>query len=270
MNMVTLKAGTRLIELGIVTDIKFAPQSRTGIIDIPAARGASNQDLGTTPTAFNLDGVFSGAQRFEYFQQLDRYRMLGRSLKLRSNEANTIVFLDQVTLAQNMKKNLAYQLRLRESLFKSISDCEDLTGWTAMNGGSFALEDSDPIPKEGDYCITYAETASDLPFGYLAPDLIDLTYYDYVALWTWLSNISHLDQAFLYIESDNGGDASYNFASSMTAAETWYRLLLHKSEFTVSADPAMDWSAVSALILDVVQSGSHNLRVAVDDVGAFE
>ena len=150
---ITLKTGTRPIQLGTVTDLKFNRVERDGSVDIPLARGASRQGLGKPIGAvLSLAGTFVGDTRFDYFQQFDRIRMIGRSLKLESNHLATIVYLNNVSLGKVVGDFLGYNLALKESLFKSISDCEDQVGWYA-DSGDLTNEYDSPEPKEGDFYL---------------------------------------------------------------------------------------------------------------------
>ena len=148
---VTLKLGARQLTLGTVSGIGFTHADRGGDIDLPGARGTGKQVLGKASMRASLEGTLSGASRFGDFRQLERIRMLGRSLKLESPELDTVAFLEEVRLRNSAwADHLDYSVGLKESLFKQINACDELTGWGEDGSGTVMLEDSEPTPREGD------------------------------------------------------------------------------------------------------------------------
>ena len=266
---IQLLAGTRPIELGTVSDIVFTKVSRKAQIEIPGSRGSGREDLGSLSTQFTIIGALSGDERLEDFNQLDRYRMLAEPLKFLNPYRDTVVYVDAVKPREYFSNGLTYEMTLIETRFKSISKCDSLVGWEDVSSGSIALEDTDPQPREGYYCIT--DTLSldvELDLIYTPPDTLDLSNYNYIAFHVRLNNVSELDYAPIHLIDYNGFEAYYDFSSIIAEADKWYRLILHKTEFT--EDPGFDWSAVKEIIFEVGWNSNGDWILAVDDLGAYE
>ena len=256
---ITLKAGTRPIQLGTVTDLQFNRVERDGSVDVPLARGASRQGLGSQSAQISLAGTFVGDTRFDYFQQFDRIRMIGRSLKLESNHLATIAYLNNVSLGKVVGDFLGYNLTLKESLFKQISDCEDLNGW--ISDGDLTNENDSPAPQEGDFCLKAAKTGTSIYAVYVPEDVVDLSGKEYVAFWIQTNNINVLSQAYLTLYPDSGDPISGYFQSKLLAVGTWYRVLLHKSEF--SNYQSFDWSQISAFFIALTFNANLSISLIV-------
>ena len=151
---IQLLAGTRPIELGTVNDVVFTKISRKAQVEIPGSRGSGREDLGSLSTQFTIVGALFGDDRLEDFSQLDRYRMLAESLKFVNPYRDAVVYVDSVKTVEYFANGLTYEVVLVEAKFKSINKCDSLTGWEEVGTGSMALEDTDPQPREGYYCIT--------------------------------------------------------------------------------------------------------------------
>jgi hypothetical protein len=262
---ITLKAGTRPIQLGTVTDLQFNRVERDGSVDIPLARGASRQGLGSQSAFISLAGTFVGDSRFDYFQQFDRIRMIGRSLKLEGNHLATIAYLNSVSLGKVVGDFLGYNLTLKESLFRQISSCDDLVGWGS--DGSLSNEYDSPEPKEGDNYLKATKTGTSIYAVFEADDPIDLVNSEYVAFWIQTSNISVLSQAYLTLYGVIGDTTAY-FHSKLLLPNVWYRILLHKSEF--SNYLSFDFSQVTDFFVALAFNSNQNVTLNFDDLGVYE
>jgi hypothetical protein len=263
---VTLKAGTRPLVLGTVTNIAFDESEREGSVEIPLARGVSRQGLGSNSATLKLDGLLDGATRFVDYQQFNRFRMIQRSLKLESSLINAVVYLNSVSLGRIVGEFLYYRLGLVESLFKPVSDCEDLNGW--ISDGALTNENDSPAPQEGDYCLKAARTGTSIYAVYVPEDVVDLSGKEYVAFWIQTNNISVLSQAYITLYPDSGDPINAYFQSTLLAVGTWYRVLLHKSEF--SNYQSFDWSQVSAFFIALTFNANLSISLIIDDLGAYE
>jgi hypothetical protein len=263
---VTLKAGTRPLTLGTVTNIAFDESEREGSIDVPLTRGLSRQGLGSNSAPISIDGLLEGSTRFTDYQQFNRFRMIQRSLKLESSLINTAVYLNSVSPGRIVSEFLYYKLGLVESLFKQVSDCEDLNGW--ISDGDLTNENDSPAPQEGDYCLKAAKTGTSIYAVYVPEDVVDLSGKEYVAFWLQTSNINVLSQAYLTLYPDNGDPINAYFQSKLLAVGTWYRVILHKSEF--GNYQSFDWSQVSAFFIALTFNANLSISLILDDLGAYE
>jgi hypothetical protein len=263
---VTIKAGIRPLVLGTVTNIAFDESEREASVEIPLARGVSRQGLGSNSTSINLDGLLDGSTRFVDYQQFNRFRMIQRSLKLESSLINTAVYLNSVSPGRIVSEFLYYRLGLVESLFKQISDCEDLNGW--ISDGELTNENDSPAPQEGDYCLKAARTGTSIYAVYVPEDVVDLSGKEYVAFWIQTSNINVLSQAYITLYPDSGNPINAYFQSKLLAVGTWNRVLLHKSEF--SNYQSFDWSQVSAFFIALTFNATLSISLVIDDLGAYE
>ena len=263
---ITLKAGTRPIKLGTVTDLQFNRVERDGSVDIPLARGASRQGLGSQSAQISLAGTFVGDTRFDFFQQFDRIRMIGRSLKLEGNHLATIAYLNNVSLGKVVGDFLGYNLTLKESLFRQISSCDDLVGWET-NGAATNEYDS-PEPKEGEYYLKVSLASTTYIYAvFTSDDAVDLANSEYLAFWIQTSNISVLSQAYLTLYGVIGESTAY-FQSKLLLPNTWYRILIHKSEFSNCL--SFDFSQVTDFFIALVFNANLSISLIVDDLGAYE
>src|SRR3990170_5121254 len=124
------------LNLGVVGDLSFSDRKRLEDMDLPSARGSSSQDLGELASTLELSGVFVGTNRFDDFRQLQRYKRLGDSLKLDADAAKTVVFIREVKLVKVDVNILRYSLSLKESLFKQVNSCDDVTSWSSSTTGA--------------------------------------------------------------------------------------------------------------------------------------
>ncbi len=272
---VTLKAGANSLELGVVRGLPFTHVGRIAEVDLPGARGSGRQDLGKEPMRITLSGALTGDDRYENFDQLERYRGLGYGLKLKSPYLNTVAFLDSVNLAGIRKTVLDYSLRLTESKFKSLDTCDTKDQWHSDDGGDQTIENADPLPKEGEYCFKHTETADQF-WIYDDFDIVDLSNYDYVAFWFYVNRIDMTSLELRLYNDENNTWLSYDFLPLITEANKWYRILLHKSEFTVhyGGEPPeevpFDWSALEEFFFEFTRAGSQEMVFCFDDLGAYE
>jgi hypothetical protein len=263
----TLKSGTRPLQLGVVTDLKPALNSRDGSVDIPNARGSSRQDLGSTPATFTLTGTFTGSSRFDYFQQLDRHRMVGRSLKLESQFINTVAYITNIGFGKVIGDFLGYNLALKESLFKSISDCEDQVGWYA-DSGEITNEYDSPEPKEGDFYLKNSIVNGDyFELSFEPSDPVDLSTIEYLAFWFQVSAVTYINQASIRLDNDDEYSYAY-FQSKLLLPNVWYRLLIHKSEFTNFQ--SYNFSQIWQFRLQLSLTANQTMSIMIDDFGVYE
>ena len=264
---ITLKAGTRPIQLGTVTDLKFNRVERDGSVDIPLARGASRQGLGSQSAQISLAGTFVGESRFDYFQQFDRIRMIGRSLKLESNHLTTIAYLNNVSLGKVVGDFLGYNLTLKESLFKSISDCEDQVGWYA-DSGELTNEYDSPEPKEGDFYLKNSIVDSDyFELDFEPSDPVDLSSIEYLAFWFRVSEVAYINQASIRLDNDDEYSYAY-FQSKLLLPNVWYRLLIHKSEF--SNFQTYNFNQIWQFRVQLRLTTNRTMSIMIDDFGVYE
>ena len=263
---VTLKAGTRPLELGTVTNIAFDESEREASVEIPLARGVSRQGLGSNSAPVTIDGLLEGTSRFSDYQQFNRYRMIQRSLKMESSLINTAVYLNSVSPGRVVGDFLYYKIGLVESLFKQISACDDVNGW--ISDGNLTNEYDNPTPLEGDYCLKAARTGASIYAVYVPEDVVDLSGKEYLAFWIQTNNINVLSQAYLTLYPESGDPINAYFQSKLLAVGTWYRVLLHKSEF--SNYQSFDWSQVSSFFIALNFNANLSISLILDDLGAYE
>jgi hypothetical protein len=264
---ITLKAGTRPIQLGTVTDLQFNRVERDGSVDIPLARGASRQGLGSQSAQISLAGTFVGESRFDYFQQFDRIRMIGRSLKLESNHLATIVYLNNVSLGKVVGDFLGYNLALKESLFKSISDCEDQVGWYT-DSGDLTNEYDSPEPKEGDFYLKNSiVNGSQFVLDFEPSDPVDMANCEYVALWFRVTEVAYINEALVVLDNDDDYSLAY-FQAKLLLPNVWYRILLHKSEFSNYQN--FNFSTIYQFTIALSLTSNRTMSIMIDDFGAYE
>jgi hypothetical protein len=263
----TLKSGTRPMQLGVVTDLKPTLNSRDGSVDIPNARGSSRQDLGSTPATFTLAGTFTGTSRFDYFQQLDRHRMVGRSLKLESQFINTVAYITNIGFGKVVGDFLGYNLALKESLFKSISDCEDQVGWYA-DSGELTNEYDSPEPKEGNFYLKNSiVNGSQFVLDFEPSDPVDMANCEYVALWFRVTEVAYINEALVVLDNDDDYSLAY-FQAKLLLPNVWYRILLHKSEFSNYQN--FNFSTIYQFTIALSLTSNRTMSIMIDDFGAYE
>jgi hypothetical protein len=236
---ITLKAGTRPIQLGTVTDLQFNRVERDGSVDIPLARGASRQGLGS-----------QSAQ-----------------IKLESNHLATIAYLNNVSLGKVVGDFLGYNLALKESLFKSISDCEDQVGWYA-DTGALTKEYDSPEPKEGDFYLKNSIVNGDyFELSFEPSDPVDLSSVEYLAFWFQVSAVTYINQASIRLDNDSAYSYAY-FQSKLLLPNVWYRLLIHKSEFTNFQ--TYNFSQIWQFRVELSLNSNQTMSIMIDDFGVYE
>ena len=263
----TLKSGTRPIQLGVVTDLKPTLSSRDGSIDIPNARGASRQDLGSQAGSFALAGTLTGDTRFDYFQQFDRIRMLGRSLKLESQFINTVAYINTIGFSRAVGDFLGYTLALKESLFKQISSCDDQVGWS-QDSGDLTNEYDSPEPKEGEFYLKNAIYDNDSAgLAFEPSDPFDMAGCEYLAFWFQVTEIAYISEASILLYNGDVTSSAY-FQSKLLLPNIWYRILLHKSEF--SNYQSFNFSTIYAFYVQLTLTANRTTSMMIDDLGVYE
>ena len=259
------------LNLGVVGDLSLADRKRLEDMDLPSARGSSSQDLGELASALELQGAFVGANRFDDFRQLQRYKRLGNSLKFDADAAKTVVFIREVKLTKIEVNILRYSLSLKESLFKQINSCDEITSWLSSTvGATVEAVPSVPTPLEGLNCIKVshdAEAAEEVNVTYEPFDSVDLQDFDWLTFAWLMSNLSEITSAVITV-TEGLHNATFNFSGLLTEAEKWLRLRIHKTSFTDYG--ALDWGQIDKIKLAIAKSQAQNYYFAVDDVGGFE
>ena len=221
-----------------------------------------------------LEGYLSGDDRFDNFDQLERYRDLGYSLKLESPNLSTVAFLDAVNLSGVRPQGLDYGLRLTESRFKQVDSCDAADNWHSDDGGEELVENADPLPKEGDYCFKHLETADAFWF-YNYFGVVDASNFDYVAFWACLNRVDLASFVLTLWNDENPVYLTYDLLSLITKANKWLRILLHKSEFAVNywegwEGVDFDWSTLCVFAFEAHRADSQEMSFCFDDLGAYE
>ena len=259
------------LNLGAVGDLSFADRKRLEDMDLPSARGSSSQDLGELASALELSGVLVGVNRFEDFRQLQRYKRLGNSLKLDAEAAKTVVFIREVKLTKIEVNILRYSLSLKESLFKQVNSCDEITSWLSSTvGATVEAVSSLPTPLEGLNCIKVshnAEPAEEVNVTYEPFDTVDLEDFDWLSFAWLMSNLSEISSSVITV-SEGLHNASFDFSSLLTEAGKWLRLRIHKTSFTDYG--TLDWGQIDKIKFALVKSQAQNYYFAVDDIGGFE
>src|SRR3972149_9098052 len=259
------------LNLGVVGDLSFADRKRLEDMDLPSARGSSSQDLGELASNLELSGAFVGANRFDDFRQLQRYKRLGDSLKLDAEAAKTVVFIREVKLVKVDVNILRYSLSLNESLFKQVNSCDEITSWLSSTvGATVEAVPSVPTPLEGLNCIKVshdAEAAEEVNVIYEPFDSVDLEDFDWLSFAWLMGDISEVSSAVITV-SEGLNNATFDFSGLLAEAEKWLRLRIHRTSFTDYG--TLDWGQVDKIKLAVTKSQAQNYYVAVDDVGGFE
>jgi hypothetical protein len=124
---ISLKFITYELELGDAVKVAgVSGQSQSARVDIVASRGQAYQSLGSESAAITLSGHLLGANRYDYFNEFERFRMMGRSLILETPEVKTCVFIDRATIANTYQSGFEYSLTLRQARFFSMDRAEDI------------------------------------------------------------------------------------------------------------------------------------------------
>jgi hypothetical protein len=259
------------LNLGVVNGLSFSDRKRLEDVDLPTARGSSSQDLGELASTIELSGILRGTSRFDDFRQLQRYKRLGNSLKLDSEALKTVVFVKEVKLVKVGVNILRYGLSLKESLFKQINSCDDVTSWSSstLNAVLSAVTNA-PTPLEGLGCIKVnhnAEASEEVNVTYEPLDSIDFEDFDWLSFASFLGDISEISSAVITV-SEGLHNATFDFSALLTEAEKWLRLRIHKTSFENYS--ALDWGQIDKIKFAVTKSQAQNYFFAVDDVGGFE
>jgi hypothetical protein len=261
------------LTLGIVQDLIPSYVSRMSDIEVPMGRGAGKQVLGSEINRITLKAYTSGASRYENLTQIDRYRMIGGSLKLTSDIITIPVFLRALKIDDIAPNSVNYSLTLDASLFRQAHACDLDTEWIVDNGGGALTEaTATPTPREGVACLKLAcaplaaNTESRLKCTPV--DAIDLSYNDWIAIWYYTNNITDLTLAEAKFYHDAGDHSDYDFKALVTAADTWYRILIPKASFADTG--TMEWDAVTYFTIAQKHSSEQTVYFAVDDIGGYE
>jgi len=259
------------LNLGVVSDLSFSDRKRLEDMDLPSARGSSSQDLGELASNLELSGVFVGANRFDDFKQLQRYKRLGNSLKFDADAAKTVVFIREVKLVKVDVNILRYSLSLKESLFKRVNSCDDVTSWSSSTtGATVAVVASSPTPLEGLGCIKVSHDAGateEVNVTLEPVDSIDLEDFDWLSFAWLMENISAINSAIIAV-TEGVHTATFDFSGLLPEAGKWLRLRVHRTSFANYG--TLDWGQIDRIKLAVTKSQAQNYFFAVDDVGGFE
>jgi hypothetical protein len=259
------------LNLGIVADFNFSNSKRFEDVDLPAARGSSTQDLGEHATEIQLSGVLTGPSRFNDFRQLQRVCQLGQSLKMDCDVAQTVVFIREVKLAKTGFNFLRYSLTLKESMFKQVNACDAITSWfTATEGASVTIAESQPLPFEGRGCLKVshdAEADEELNVAYEPVDTFNLEDFDWISFAFLINDVAAISSAVVTVQ-EGENEAYYDFIAELAAADEWRRIRIHKTQF---ADyDAVDWSQLSKIKFAITKNQARSYFFAVDDMGGYE
>ncbi len=267
--MMTVTLGN--LNLGIVNALSYSDPKRLEDLDLPAARGSSSQDLGELASTIELSGILQGSSRFDDFRQLQRFKRLGNSLKLDSDAAKTVVFIKEVRLTKLSVNVLRYSLSLKESLFKQVNSCDNITSLSSSTAGAtVAIVATSPVPLEGLGCLKVshdAEASEEVNVTYEPVDSIDLEDFDWLSFAWLMDNILSVSSAVVTF-SEGLNEAVYDFKALITEASCWLRLRIRKTDF--SNYGALDWGHISKIKFAVTKSQAQDYFFAVDDVGGFE
>ena len=259
------------LNLGVVNGLSSTDRKRLEDVDLPAARGSSSQDLGELASSIELSAVMRGSNRFNDFQQLQRCKRLGNSLKLDADTLETVVFIREVKLTKVSVNLLRYSLSLKESLFKQVNSCDDVTSWSSSTAGAVVeIVSSVPTPLEGVGCLKVshdAEAEEEVNVIYEPVDSIDLEDFDWISFAWLMSNISSIGTAVLTV-SEGANIATFDFSALLAEVDKWLRLRVHKTSFTGYEE--LDWGQIDKIKFAVTKSQAQNYFFAVDDVGGFE
>jgi hypothetical protein len=258
------------LNLGVVNGLSFSDRKRLEDVDLPTARGSSSQDLGELASTIELSGILRGTSRFDDFRQLQRYKRLGNSLKLDSDALKTVVFVKEVKLVKVGVNILRYGLSLKESLFKQVNSCDDVTSWSSSTTGATVAVSGAPTPLEGLGCITVshdAEAAEEVNLTYEPVDSVDLEDFDWLSFAWLMENISEISSVAITV-FEGLHNAIFDFSGFLTEAEKWLRVRIHKTSFANYG--ALDWGQIDKIKFAVTKSQAQNYFFAIDDVGGFE
>jgi len=259
------------LNLGVVSGLSFSDRKRLEDVDLPGARGSSSQDLGELASTLELSGAFVGPNRFDDFRQLQRFKRLGKSLKLDAEAAKTVVFIREVKLAKVDVNILRYTLSLKESLFKQVNPCDDIASWSSSTVGAvLSAVANSPTPIEGLSCIKVshdAEASEEVNLTYEPLDSVDLEDLDWLSFAWLMDNNSSISSAVVTVSEDLH-NATCDYASLLTEPEKWLRLRIHKTSFADYG--ALDWGQINRIKFAVTKSQAQNYFFALDDLGGFE
>lgn len=268
--MVTLYLAANEIELGDAVRIDSIPRTtRTSLQSIVGGRGDAYHNLGSGSNQMVLTGNFVGDTRYDLFHQLDRFRLMGRSLKLDTGQMRLPVFLEGVRAINETNRLLRYEAQLREARFWPIGSSENISEWA---NGSVAVTE-DPTPMEGEYAIQVELSGSPITQWWTSPDPVagvDLSTLFHPAVWYQASELT--DELIFGVSDVIGNKAGIDLTDQLTVAEKWTRLLAHQAEFTEdggNSDPT-DWTAIYQIYLSFNNADNHTIKITVDDLGGYE
>jgi len=254
------------LELGVVSNVTFSHVKRVGEVDIPSGIGSSSQDLGKQAMSVDLSGVLLGEDRFSSFDQLERAKRVGSSLKFDCDMLKTVAFVKEVKLLRQNPKSLHYGLTLKESRFKQVNACDNDVDWSAV-GTLLAV--TGPEPKEGSAALKVSGINVDtLSLTYDPEDLFDLNDFDWLAFWFYLSNLTHHLSAVVKVYTDGDNYGSYDFSSLISAAESWLRLRIPKSSFVEVG--SLEWDEIDSINIEVTKTNVEMWFFVIDDLGGYE
>ena len=259
------------LNLGVVNGLNLSERKRLEDIDLPAARGSSSQDLGELASTIEFSGILRGPSRFDDFCQLQRSKRLGASLKLDSDALKTVVFIKEIKLSKISVNILRYSMSLKESLFKQVNSCDNITSLSSSTAGAtVAIVSSSPTPLEGSGCLKVshdAEASEEVNVVYEPVDTIDLEDFDWLSFAWLMDSILAIGSAVVTF-TEGLNEATYDFKELLTEASSWLRLRINKTEFANYS--ALDWGQISQIKFAVTKSQAQNYFFALDDVGGFE
>lgn len=259
------------LNLGTVKELYPTFDSRMSDVEVPLARGVGKQILGSEVNRLTLRAHTSGANRFENLQQIDRYRMIGESLRLTSDLITIPVYIRSLRLDDVAPNSVDYTLTLDASLFIQGHACDADTDWVVDSGGGALTEETaTPSPREGAACLKLSGTinaATESKLKCTPADSLDFSYKDWVALWYYTNNVTDLSECVAKFYHDASNYSLYDFTSQVVL-NAWCRVLIPKADF--SENGLMEWDEVTYFTIHQKHNSQQTYFFAVDDVGAYE
>jgi hypothetical protein len=192
-------------------------------------------------------------------------------LKLDSDALKTVVFIKEIKLSKISVNILRYSMSLKESLFKQVNACDNITSLSSSTtGATVVIVSSSPTPLEGSCCLKVshdAEASEEVNVVYEPVDTIDLEDFDWLS-FAWLMDSLLAISSAVVTFTEGLNEAAYDFKQLLTEASSWLKLRILKTEFTNYA--ALDWGQISKIKFAVTKSQAQNYFFAIDDVGGFE
>ena len=140
-------------------------------------------------------------------------------------------------------------------------------GWYA-DSGELTNEYDSPEPKEGDFYLKNSIVNGDyFELDFEPSDPFDMANCEYLSLWFQVTEVAYINQAYVRLDNDDEYSYAY-FQSRLLLPNVWYRILLHKSEFSNFQN--YNFNEIVSFRVQLTLNAPRSMSIMIDDFGVYE